>query len=372
MPSPNPSILPPQMQGVMFVTGYRGLGKSYLASMADLPQNICFLDFENKGEGIDSDLGFGLYRALTQEAVGKQGQGLFDIAWSCFKSIQKDRFTTVILDNIRPLEMAMGAEAVADARKYADLYGLNADKIKKNAWGHQNAVVNCMIGDMCAIMHAAGVRLIIATSHVKDQWFSGQPIPGKYRYQGADRWQELSILTLILVPGDNPPIPAAIVQKEQLGLIEIERNPTQEQIEAMMRGEIGHTAKRRLPYRLPEATFQKLRWYLYHPADFAEPDAGESVVQSEVDAFDSTLSKEQLQFVTAAIDLESAKLRAEIGEGSVGMPKQAKAFVPPGVKQANPVEQQIREMAKEHSVEEIAEELGVARPVVMAALEGEK
>ena len=154
----NPSILPPQMQGVMFVTGYRGLGKSFLASTADLPQNICFLDFENKGEGIDSDLKFGLYRALTQEAVGSQGQGLFDITWGCFKSMPKDRFTTVILDNVSPLEMAMGAEAATNARKYADEYGLNADKIKKNAWGHQNSVVNCIISDACAMIKLLSVR----------------------------------------------------------------------------------------------------------------------------------------------------------------------------------------------------------------------
>lgn len=370
MTNPNPSILPPQMRGVMFITGYRGLGKSYLASMADLPQNICFLDFEDKGEGIDSDLKFGLYRALTQEAVGSQGQGLFDIAWSCFRSIPKGRFTTVILDNIRPLEMAMNAEASSNARRYAQMYGLNEDKIKKNAWGQQGAVVNCMISDACALMHAAGVRLIIATSHVKDQWFSGQPVPGKKRYQGADRWQELSILTLILVPGDHPPIPAAIVQKEQLGLIEIEREPSPEQIEAMMRGEVGHTAKRRLPYRLPEATFQKLRWYLYHPASFDEPGEGEGVVQEEVDAFASTLSKEQLQFVTEAISLEKMKLGAEIGEGGGVMPRTSKAFVPPGAKEVDPLVEKVKKMAGEMTAEEIAEEIGKPLPVVMSMLEG--
>lgn len=370
MTNPNPSILPPQMRGVMFITGYRGLGKSYLASMADLPQNICFLDFEDKGEGIDSDLKFGLYRALTQEAIGSQGQGLFNISWKCFNSIPKNRFTTVILDNIRPLEMAMNAEAVINARDYADKYGLNMDKIKKNAWGQKGAVVNCMISDACAIMHAAGVKLIIATSHVKDQWFSGQPVPGKYRYQGADRWQELSILTLILVPGSNPPIPAAIVQKEQLGLIEIERSPSEDQIEAMMRGEIGHTARRRLPYRLPEATFQKLRWYLYHPASFDEPADGEGVVQDEVDAFDSTLSKEQLQFVTAAIDLESAKLRAELGSSGEAMPRTNKAFTPPGAKAVDPLVEKVKKMAGEMTAEEIAEEIGKPLPVVMSMLEG--
>lgn len=365
----NLSILPPQMVGVMFVTGKRGLGKSLLSSTADFPQNICFLDFENKGKGFDSDLHFGLYRALTQEAVGSQGKGLFNIAWDCFRSMPKDKFSVVILDNISPLEMAMGAEAVQNAKRYAQEYGLNADKIKKNSWGHKNAVVNCMIADACAMLHAAGVKLIIATSHVKPKWLSSQPVPGKFRFKGADRWQELSILTLILTPGDYPPIPSAIVQKEQLGLVSINQNPTPEELEAMIRGEMGHGAIRRLPVRLPEATFQKIRWYLHNPANLNEPAEGESLNIEEAEEFGDTLSKEQLQFVTAAIDLERVKMQEEIGAQTVRV-SSGKAFTPPGAKQVDPIVKKAKGLAATMPVEKVAEEMKMALPVVRGMLEG--
>lgn len=176
-------------------------------------------------------------------------------------------------------------------------------------------------------------------------------------------------MTLILTPGTHPPIPSAIVQKEQLGLIEINRDPTPEELEAMMRGECGHTATRRLPYRLPEATFQRIRWYLHNPADLNNPIEGEAVNIPEADAFDEKLSNEQLQFVTAAIGLESIKTRAGMESDTAMVKSTGKAFTPPGTK-TDSTETKIRKMAGEMTAGEIAEELKLALPVVMAALEG--
>jgi hypothetical protein len=129
--------------------------------------------------------------------------------------------------------------------------------------------------------------------------------------------------------------------------------------------------QRRLPYRLPEATFQKIRWYLHHPANLTEPDEGEAVDIPEAEAFDQTLSKEQLQFVTAAINQENMKMRADMGESGVSVGSKAKAFVPPGTKKKDDLGEKVKKMAGEMTAGEIAEELGLALPVVMAMLGGE-
>jgi len=93
-----------------------------------------------------------------------------------------------------------------------------------------------------------------------------------------------------------------LVQKEQLGVIQLdEQNLTEEQLEAMLRGESGHTVARRLPRRIPDCTFQKIRWYLTNPADMDEPAEGEMPSVEESDPFSKRLSGEQLAFVTLAM-----------------------------------------------------------------------
>jgi hypothetical protein len=290
------SILPPEMQGVMFISGYRGYGKSFLASQADLPDNIAFFDFESKGAGINTQLNFGTYRAITQESGGDPLK-LFDIAYTAFANLEKDRYTVVVFDNVSPFEVALNAQASNRADHFAERYGLNAANVKAGRFGGTRAVANFMISEVCAGLHAKGVRLVIAVSHIKPRWSTGGPIPNKYNVKGADRWQELSILTLLLIPGDKPPVPSALVQKEQLGTIGIASNLTSEQIEAMKRGDAGHTIHRRLPPKISECTFQKIRWYLSNPADFDNLKSEEVPSQEESDPFEESLNQEQFELV---------------------------------------------------------------------------
>ena len=340
-----PTILPPEMRGVMFITGYRGIGKSYLAAQADLPQNIAFFDFEQKGEGIDTNIGgFGLYRALTVEAKDDGSTVLYDHSMAAFNALPDQAYTVVVLDNVSPLEMSFNAEAVRNRNEYARRYGFQANFIRTGAWGQKGGVVNGMISNLCTTLFGKGVKLVVATSHVKQRWSpGGVPIPGKFRYKGADRWQNLSILTLILGPGDNPPIPSAIVQKESSGNISINRNPSPEELIAMQRGEIGHTISRRLPKRLPEATFQKIRWYLSHPANFDDLAEDEQTKKSEVDAFDEKLSQEQLGYVTVATQ---AKMEEEKSRREPEAPKASGAFTLQK-RESKPAPPVVAEIAKE-------------------------
>lgn len=304
------SILPAEMAGVMFITGYRGVGKSFLASQADLPDNILFLDFESKGKGIDAQLNFGRYRALTQETDGDPMR-LHAETFSTLANVEPNRFTVAIFDNVSPMEIAFNAYAADNADNLAKLYGLNAKNVKANRFGGTKPIVNSMISDMCAGLHAKGVRLIIATSHISQRWSAGGPIPNKYNSKGADRWQDLSILTLILIPGDNPPVPSALVQKEQLGIIEIPQNPTPEQIEAMLRGEAGHKISRRLPPKISHCDFQKLRWYLNNPADFNALKPDEIPTEEQIDPFRKGLNKEQFAYVANAVAVTERQQRED-------------------------------------------------------------
>lgn len=300
----NQSILPPGIQGVMFFTGGRGLGKSFLAAQVDLPDRIAFFDFESKGEGIHQQMPFGLYLPINQIAAEQGALGLYDTMMAAFRELPQGQFTVAVLDNIAPFEQALTAEAIRNASKYAREYGLDASKIKRNAWGHTHACVNFLIGEVCALLHSKGIRVIVATAHIKARWEGGQQVPNKYRIKGHDRWQELSILTLVLIPGHHPPIPAAIVQKEQLGAIGLPAELTPEQIEAMMRGETGHIVSRRLPRRIPDCTFQRIRWYLYNPTNWEEPNEDEVPTEEELDPYLERLTREQLAFVTLALQHE--------------------------------------------------------------------
>lgn len=305
------SILPPEMRGVMYITGRRGHGKSWLASQADLPQNIAYLDFEKKGEGINSQLGFGLYRSMTEDENASP-QTVYRNFQKTLSEIEPGQYNVCVLDNISPLELALKAEVRNSIKHYCTIYALNETNVLAGRFGGLSSVVNFLISDkVCNPLFAKGISLIIAIAHVGAKWGTGGPIPGKLNGKGGDRWQELSILSLIVIPGDNPPIPSAIVQKEQLGTISLSGEMTQERIDAIMRGEEGHTTSRRLPARLPEATFQKIRWYLSHPADIKNPVEGETPTEDEIEPFSDRLSKEQYEIMRLSLEKEKRDIEQE-------------------------------------------------------------
>lgn len=284
------SILPEEMTGVMKISGYRGLGKSFLAATADAPENIAFLDYEAKGQGIHRQLNFGMYRALTSEATAGDPISLYNLSMETFANLEQDKFTVVVLDNISPLERAMNAEGRRGAKEYSEEFGLNLKNVMRGSFGGTKPIVNFMISSRISnVLHSRGVKLIIAISHIKAQWGAGGPIPNKRRELGADRWQQLSILSLMLIPGEFAPIPAALVQKEQLGLLTWNADKRE------------HTIQRRLPFRLPQCTFAEIRRYLREPANLADPAPGEMPTVDESDPFSEKLSKEQIALMTLAL-----------------------------------------------------------------------
>jgi hypothetical protein len=285
------SILPPEFSGVIYIGGRRGVGKTYLASTADDPKNELFLDYEEKGEGLNSQLGFGAYHSMaTRDNVFLETLQIID-------SLKKDQFTVAILDNISPLELSMKGEAIAHAQDYAKEFGLSVSNILSGRFGGASSVVNHLISSKISKnLRAKGIKVIIVTAHVKPFWGSGGPIPNKWNVLGADKWQELSILTLTLIPGDYAPIPSALVNKEQLGSISFKEG----------RFEI----KRRLPFRIPKCnTFASVTQYLKEPVDLASPKEGETPLDSEIASYSEELTNEQLAMNNAALEIQQAQLR---------------------------------------------------------------
>jgi hypothetical protein len=294
------SILPPEMKGVIVPSGYRGKGKTLFASQADLPENIAFFDFEDKAEGLHAQLHFGYYKSISQQENTPLSRG--DLFLREIANLPEDKFTVAIIDNILPLEKSLQALVYRDARKYADIYGYSIPDIMKDSYGKARGITNDLIGDaICKPLYAKGIQLVIATSHAKATY----NVPGKMTIYGRDRWQDLSILTLILIDGDHHPIPSAIVQKEQLASISSLDNLTNEQIQAIMRGELAsHIITRRLPYRLPKCDWQSIRYYLHHPANLKEPGSGEALNLEEAEPFSERLSKEQIAYQLRALEVE--------------------------------------------------------------------
>lgn len=289
------SILHPEIHGVCFVGGRRGVGKSYFASQADNPKNTIFIDYEEKGTGIHEQLGFGIYKSIISN--------VYQETLSLIDSIEKDKYTVVVFDNVSYLEDAMKAEASSKAQVYAKEFGLNAGNIISGRFGGASAVVNKLISAKITMpLYQKGVRLIIGTAHAKPFWGSGGPIPNKWNILGADRWQDLSIISLILVEGDYQPIPSAIVKKEQLGSIRF--NEEKEEFET----------GRRLPFRLPKANFFSITNYLDNPADLDNPAKGEVPNKAEMAAYSDELTDEQLQMNRMSLEIQQTEIKRQEDE----------------------------------------------------------
>lgn len=331
------SIIPEEMRGVQKITGYRGKGKSYYASTVEDPNLTAFMDFEAKGEGIENQLHFGLYVPVTVIAKGS-AVAVWDVFLKEVDKMPQDRFTHVILDNTAPLETAMRAEAARNATKYAKQFGMDANNISANRYGGQGGVVNYLVSEeLCNPLWAKGVKLITVTSHIKPRWQGGVQVVNSYNIKGADKFEELSILTLIIINGEYSPIPSALVYKEQLGEITYDKVLKK------------FARRRRLPYRLPMALPEEVARYIKEPADLKNPKAGEMPTDEELKPFREELSNEQLGFVRAEMEREKKQSEAAV----------VLDFTP------DPNIARIKQLSATMSKPKIAAELGLTVPEVI-------
>lgn len=292
------SILRPEFNGSMFIGGKRGMGKTYLAAQAENPALTVLFDFdEEKGRGLHDQLHFGAYYPVTSMVANQGALALWNQFEKLIKELPEGKFTTAIIDNVSPLETAMSAEVLRDPAFYAKRYGMVQKNIVEGGFGGPKGAVNYMVSDrISAPLHAKGIKLIIATAHVKDDFNK----KGKKNLKGADRWHEIGILTLILIPNRTAPFPpAALVVKEQLGSMSFDPAT----------GEF--TITRRLPQRLPVATFRAIRDYLDSPVNLSAPEDEEVPTSEEANPYDDELSKEQIALMRVEAELTLAERKQQ-------------------------------------------------------------
>src|SRR3990167_6086604 len=295
------SIMPPEFNGTFYCAGLRGVGKSTLMSQVERPDLTCYLDFDDgKGRGLDEQLHFGSYRDVMAEMTVKYGrvykpQQMYEYLDLLLKEIEQDRFTHCILDNIDYIEQALTTEVKRDP----DAFGITRNKAGVSnavtgAFGGPYPGVNQLVSGLVNTLHAKGIKVVSAIAHVKSVWGSGGIVPNKWRPRGVERWQQMSILSLVVIPGTPDPLPpAALVQKEALGKVKF--NSDTQEFEKPIR---------RLPLRLPEANFAEIRRYLKKPADLRNPKPGEVPTPEETLPFSDRFSKEQLAYMTLTAQLE--------------------------------------------------------------------
>lgn len=277
------SILPKELTGVLTLSGTRNIGKTLFAIQSEVPSRILFIDCEEKTSGLNEQVQFGAYHPVISEFLA-QRQGNYDASEfygyfeNLIKKVEKDKFTVCVIDNIAYLESAIEARI----KKMPVAYGVSPESAASGKYGGIWGAVKTQISTICNILYSKGIKCIIMISHLVHPWAGGQPVLSKMKQVGKDRWFEMAVLSLILIPGEHPYIPAALVTIDHTTKLKF--NPEKGDYEI----------QRRLPLRLPTATFAELRRYLKEPADLMNPRPGERPTEEEIYPYSDKFTPAQL------------------------------------------------------------------------------
>lgn len=294
------SILPAHLNGVVFVTGLRGIGKSLFGAQSDLPPRVYFQDWESKSQSYDEQLkedwgGFGLYTDVPTEVArvtkgAPKGRDAWKFVNDQVDKIEPGQFTAAVIDTVGDLEEALADEINFQPR----LYGVKETQ-SGGGWGGIYTAMSRQVGNFLTKLDAKGIRVVVAVAHVKPQWVKTGPVPNKYRSHGVNEWHDRSVLELVLVPGDGI-VPAGLVQKETLAGIKFDKETG------------AFSGFRRLPRRIPKCTWESIRYYLEHPADLDNPAEGEVPTEEERSPYSEYFSREQLQWLVAAAQVKDLEV----------------------------------------------------------------
>lgn len=277
-----------ELHGVVFVTGPRGIGKTLFGVSADLPENIIFLDWESKGQTWHEQLNFGAYidvPACTAAKHAGKNPGAKE-QWAYVReqvdAIPNGKFHVCVIDTVGDFERSLGGEITANPATY----GVKPTQ-QGGGFGGIYPAMSLQVANFLAKLDAKGIRMCVAIAHTKPAWAASGPVPNKMKSHGCNAWHDRSILELVLVPGKGV-VPAALVQKEQLAKVSIDAKTGL------------FTVQRRLPLRLPEATWAGIRKYLATPANLEAPSEGEVPTDEERQPYSDFYSKEQMEFLVKA------------------------------------------------------------------------
>lgn len=286
-----PSIIPDAVRQVVFVTGFRGQGKTIFCLGADNPANVLMLDYESKGEGLATPLGIGGYFSVLDDCADVYGLAfqpihIFNRTKQILETMPEGRFTTLILDNAALLQD--GCLPLVEANPTA--YGVKPANAQKGTFGGAWPGVKYILRTLFAMARTKGIKVIFVTFQLSKAWGDAGPLLNKFKTTDVSIWHEMSVLTVVL---SDPlpqyiPAPSGLVMKEQLASATWDPN----------RGEV--MVQRRVPYKLPKATMSEVYKFLREPFDFSMPIAeqiekGFFPKEGEIDPYLPTFKKEQLK-----------------------------------------------------------------------------
>lgn len=320
---------------VITITGARGCGKSTLAATYLPPSQVdkvYVLDSENSMNNIQGQLhraklDFGRYvnlsdrfahikesDLLSQINAGKlpwvdaaSKNALIGYYEYCLQDLETNlkpgAYKVVIIDTLEKLEAGMAAWVESNKK---------AAGVTQLAYGALwTTGVYPLYESLIAAIFARGVEVVILTSHLKTPWEGTRQIVGKVEPAGKKLLYRLSSLMLWLTheATNADGAPAALVLKERLGNIGIGEKDEWD-------------LSRRLPERIPHATWADIRRYLKKGCDLANPSPGEAMSDGEREMISELLSDAQMKLMILQAETEQR-------EATIMPTGQTATFTPP-------------------------------------------
>jgi len=308
----NGSILHPRVGGLIYITGLHGLGKTTLATTVEAPHLTGILDLDLKFDEVAKELGYAWYKGPYDVPGDPFGYDIKALALWFQQTIQEipDGLTALVIDNATEIESALGSIVLQDPARY----GVNPSNARAGRYGGVNPGIGKLWQSILSYLKNRGVRVVVTVSHMSQPWVDGKPLPNKFRGKGNKVLQQYSNLSVVLVGGDYPPVPSAVVLKEQLAK------------RTFVDGE--YKTVRTIPLRLPRATWKDINHYLDNPPSFENPTPGEMLDKRELYTYGDFMSKEHLEFVQVMAN--STMTEADEGSQPAPRPERLKRTTPSG------------------------------------------
>lgn len=312
------SIIPPGFKGVVAITGLRGSGKTTF-SLADDPKKTMFWDGEKKGEGFHDTLQFGSYVDIPTEVAMVMGNNysteiIYDRTQTIIGELPKDRFSTIIFDNIQPLISGMVTKLQNDELLQV-AYGIKPKNAATGSIGGVWPGVSQMFKRLVIGCARVGIKVVVVVAHAGEPWVEGKPVPNKFQMTQLKGIHELSILTAVMLPMDpardkalheslgvEAGHPVAGVIKESLGRTEWDKV------------EKRYRTIRRIPPRISPGALWRVYNYMNHPPDFNNLEPHQVWGLEEASPWSPVMSREQISFIKHLAILSKSQMDDRIRE----------------------------------------------------------
>jgi hypothetical protein len=317
---------------LIIICGAKNTGKTVAASSFLRPSEVdqvYFHDAEDSANSIvenlaKKDMGFGRYVPLTKRFEGLKDEDLLTrinagkLPWvdargksslleyygyvidDLDRNLEPGRYKLYVMDTLEKFESGMVAWVDDNKRKTGAQGGPSDSAYGQFWWGALYPLYDAFFN----AIYDRGVETIILTSHLKQAWSGKKPVPGKVKPSGKSILYVRSMLFLWLVNEINNPNgePAALVFKERMCEFGVDKEHDEWDV------------RRMLPYRIPCFSWKRVREYMEHGADLANPAPGEARSQRENDMISEMLSDIQMQLMIAQEETEQVKAEQDAGK----------------------------------------------------------